>query len=341
MRKVGLIGTLSAIMTFAAALAAPAGASDINIKLAHVDPADWQTSKKGAASEAFKNIVEAESEGRMSVQLFPAGALGGETDLVQSVQDGTLTMTMVSGAFSKVCPEAAVLDIPYMFSSAPIAWKVLDGAFGDELAEHCLKKTGLRTLAYAETGFRNFTNSKRPIREPKDVVGLKIRVMTVPLFVEMVKALGGEPTPIPWPEVPTALGTKVVDGQENPVSVIYSNKFYELQKYLTLDRHVYGADFILVNDGFYQKLSAEEKTMLRRAAIVAGNVGRAIQQFNSAVGVSKLIEKGMEVSKPNAAQMAEFREKSQPAVVKWLETQIDKTWIDKLQQAVAAAEKAL
>ncbi len=340
MRKSAILGTMSAA-ALAVVLAVPSWAADIDIKLAHVDPADWQSSKKGAATEAFKNIVEAESEGRISVQLFPAGALGGETDLVQSVQDGTLTMTMVSGAFSKVCPEAAVLDIPYMFSSAPVAWKVLDGPFGDELAAHCLQKTGLRTLAFGETGFRNFTNSKHPIKSPADVKGLKIRVMTVPLFVEMVKALGGEPTPIPWPEVPTALGTKVVDGQENPVSVIYSNKFYELQKYMTLDQHVYGADFLVVNEDFYQKLSDENKALMRRAAIIAGNVGRSIQQFNSAIGVSKLIEKGMEVAKPTSAQLAEFRDQSQPAVIKWLETQIDKAWIAKLQDAVAAAEKAM
>jgi len=341
MGKLGLIKPLSGAAIAVAMLSSSAWAADITIKLAHVDPADWQTSKKGAATAAFKNIVEAESEGRIEVELFPAGALGGETDLVQSVQDGTLTMTMVSGAFSKVCPEAGVLDIPYMFSSAPVAWKVLDGQFGAELGEYCLEKTGLRTLAYAETGFRNFTNSKHPIKQVSDVAGLKIRVMTVPLFVEMVKALGGEPTPIPWPEVPTALGTKVVDGQENPVSVIYSNKFYELQKYMTLDQHVYGADFFLTNEDFYQGLTDDDKALMRRAAIIAGNVGRSIQQFNSAVGVSQLIEKGMEVSKPSSAQLAEFRDASQPAVIKWLSTQIDKTWIDKLQKAVADAESTM
>ena len=331
----------SAAAALAVTLAAPVSAADITIKFAHVDPAEWTSSKKGAATLAFKNIVEGESGGRIAVELFPAGALGGETDLVQSTQDGTLQMTMVSGAFSKVCPEAAVLDIPYMFSSASVAWKVLDGPFGTELGEHCLAKTGLRNLAYGETGFRNFTNSKHPILEPKDVKGLKIRVMTVPLFVEMVKALGGEPTPIPWPEVPTALGTKVVDGQENPVSVIYNNKFYELQKYITLDQHVYGADFLVINDDFYKGLSAADQAMLRNAAIVAGNVGRSIQQFLSASSVSKLMEKGMEVAKPSPKQLAAFRDAAQPPVIKWLETQIDKAWIAKLQDAVATAEKAM
>jgi len=313
-------------------------AADTTIKFAHVDPAEWQSSKKGAAGQVFKNIVEGESGGRIAVELFPAGALGGETDLVQSAQDGTIQMTMVSGAFSKVCAEAAVLDIPYVFSSAPAAWSVLDGKFGRELADHCLAQTGLRTLAYGETGFRNFTNSKRPIAHPDDVKGLKLRVMTVPLFVEMVKALGGEPTPIAWPEVPTALSTGVVDGQENPVSVIFGNKFWQFQKYLTLDQHVYGTDFILVNEDFYKGLPEADQALLHRAAIVAGNVGRAIQQFNSAEGVKGLAENGMEITKPTAEALAAFRERSQPPVIAWLETQIDKSWISKLQSAVDEAE---
>jgi len=334
------LAMLAAGCTLAAA-ATVALAAETTIKFAHVDPAEWQTSKKGAAGQVFKNIVEGESGGRIAVELFPAGALGGETDLVQSAQDGTIQMTMVSGAFSKVCPEAAVLDIPYVFSSAPVAWSVLDGGFGAELAEHCLAATGLRTLAYGETGFRNFTNSKRPIAHPDDVRGLKLRVMTVPLFVEMVKALGGEPTPIAWPEVPTALSTGVVDGQENPVSVIYGNKFWQFQKYLTLDQHVYGADFVLVNDAFYQGLPEQDQALLHRASVVAGSVGRAIQQFNSAEGVQMLAENGMEITKPTSEALAAFRERSQPPVVAWLETQIDKSWIGKLQSAVAEAEDGM
>lgn len=322
-------------------LTAAAGAQELTISFAHVDPADWTVSKKGAAALVFKNIVEGESGGRIQVELFDSGSLGGELDLVQSVQDGTLEMTMVSGAFSQVCPEAGILDIPYMFSSAAAAWSVLDGDFGDRLAEHCREETGLRTLAYGETGFRHFTNSKRLIRAPEDVRGLKIRVQTIPLYVEMVKALGGEPTPIDWPEVPTALATGVVDGQENPVSVIYANGFYEMQKYLTLDGHVYGADFILVGEDFYQGLSTEDQALLRRAGVVAGNTGRAIQQFNSAQGVSALAAEGMEVYKPTSEQLAQFRELAQPAVIDYLSDRVESGWIEDLQSAVSAAEADL
>tara|TARA_R110000803_G_scaffold32729_2_gene71944 strand:- start:170 stop:1246 length:1077 start_codon:yes stop_codon:yes gene_type:complete len=341
MKMISKGALFGAVSMAAASFGFSAHAADVTLNFAHVDPAEWTTSKKGAASQVFKNIVEAESGGRIEVALFPAGSLGGETDLLQNTQDGTLAMSMVSGPFSKVCPEAAVLDVPYIFPNANVAWSVLDGDFGKELAAHCLEKTGLRTLAYGETGFRNFTNSKRAVAQPSDMEGLKIRVMTVPLFVEMVKALGGEPTPIPWPEVPTALTTGTVDGQENPISVIYANKFYEMQKYLTLDRHVYGTDFIVVNEAIYQDLSEADQALLRRAAGVASNVGRAIQQFNSAEGVAKLAEEGMEVTTPTAEQLKAFRDAAQPAVIEWLSGQIDAQWIEKLQAAVTKAEASM
>ncbi|ANG61667.1 C4-dicarboxylate ABC transporter substrate-binding protein [Marinobacterium aestuarii] len=325
------------LATAAAIFALQTQAADIELTLGHVDPQEWTTSKKGAASKVFKDLVEAESGGRIAVNVYPAGQLGGETDLLQSAQEGTLSMAMVSGAYSKLCAEASVLEIPYLFPSAPIAWEVLDGEFGKALGEHCLQKTGLRTLAYAETGFRNFTNSKRPISEPKDLEGLKIRVMTTPLYVEMVKALGGEPTPIAWPEVPSALATGVVDGQENPVSVIYGNKFYEMQKYISLDGHVYGTDFILMNDELLQSLNPQDQAIIKRAAKVAGLVGRAIQQVNSAEGLAKLAENGMEITVPNAEQMAKFQSAAQPAVIEWLKGEIDPTWITKAQDAVKTA----
>ncbi|WP_428239985.1 DctP family TRAP transporter solute-binding subunit [Gynuella sp.] len=323
----------SAILTFSTLAQAQ------TIRFAHVDPAEWTQSKKGAASQVFKNLVEAETD--LKVELFPAGSMGSETELVQGAQDGLITMTMVSGAFSKVCKAASVTDIPYMFSSAPVAWKVLDGSFGQELAAHCLKETGLRTLAYGETGFRSFTNSKHPIASPADMKGLKFRVQTIPLYLEMVKGLGAEPQGIAWAEVPTALATGVVDGQENPVSVIYGNKFWEFQKYMTLDRHVYGVDFILINDEFFSSLSADDQAAIQRAATVAGTVGRAIQQFGSAEGVSKLIHEGMEVTQPTAQQLNEFKQLAQPSVKTYLRKALgnDAKWIDKLDAAVAEASK--
>jgi tripartite ATP-independent transporter DctP family solute receptor len=309
------------------------------IKLGHVDPAEWQTSKKGAAGVIFKAIVEGESD--MKVELFPAKALGDENALVQQAQEGTTQVVIVSGAMAKVCKIADVLNIPYTFSSAPVAWKVLDGPFGDALAAECLKKSGLRTLSYGETGYRNFTNSKREIKTPADMKGLKFRVQPIPLYLEMVKGLGGEPAPIAWSEVPNALATGVVDGQENPVGVIYNNNLHKLQKYMTLDGHVYGTDFILINDEFYQALSKKDQEILKKAALTAGLMGRAVQQFNTAEGVTKVVADGMIVYSPTAAELKMFKDTAQPAVVQWLRGELgaDAAWIDKLDKAVAEASE--
>ncbi|MCK5351871.1 TRAP transporter substrate-binding protein DctP, partial [bacterium] len=227
------------------------------------------------------------------------------------------------------------------FASAPIAWDVMDGPFGKELADYCLKKSGLRTLAYGETGYRNFTNNKREIRTPADMKGLKFRVQPIPLYVEMVKGLGGEPAPIAWSELPNALATGVVDGQENPVGVIYNNKLHKLQKFMTLDGHVYAVDFILINDDFFQSLSGKDQALLKKAARTAGLMGRAIQQFNTAEGVTKVVAEGMQVYSPSAADLKKFKDAAQPAVVKWLRGELGKEakWIDKLDKAVAKAEK--
>lgn len=308
------------------------------IRFAHVDPAEWTQSKKGAASQVFKNLVEAETD--LTVELYPAGSLGGETELIEGAQDGSITVVMVSGAYANFCPAAAVTDIPYTFPNAPLAWEVMDGEFGDALAAHCLEETGLRTLAYGETGFRNFTNSVRPVAEPADMEGLKFRVQTIPLYLEMVRGLGAEPQGIAWGEVPTALATGVVDGQENPISVIYSNNFFEFQDYLTLDRHVYGVDHILINDEFYQSLDSEQQAAIQRAAIVAGTTGRAIQQFGSADGIAKLAAEGMEITQPSAEQMEKFRAAAQPAVQAYLRDELgsDAVWIDRLADAVDAAQ---
>ena len=317
-----------------AALLTAAHASAQTLRFAHVDPDDWTTSKKGAAAQVFKNLVEVETD--LTVELYPAGALGGETELIEGAQDGTISIAMVSGAYANFCPAVAVTDIPYTFPSAPVAWEVMDGEFGTALAEHCLEQTGLRTLAYGETGFRHFTNSVRPIHTPEDMQGLKFRVQTIPLYLEMVSALGGVPQGIAWGEVPTALATGVVDGQENPISVIYGNNFYEFQDYLTLDRHVYGVDHILINDEIFQSLSEEEQAAVKRAAVVAGTTGRAIQQFNSAEGITKLQAEGMEITQPTAEQMDAFREAAQPPVQAYLRNELgdEAEWIDRLAAAV-------
>ena len=134
------------------------------------------------------------------------------------------------------------------------------------------------------------------------MAGLKFRVQPIPLYVEMVKGLGGEPTPIAWTELPNALSTGVVDGQENPVGVVYNNKLHKLQKFMTLDGHVYGADFLVINDAFFQSLKPAEREVVAKAARVAGIMGRAIQQWSTADGVTRVQAEGMQVYSPTAEE---------------------------------------
>ncbi|HXZ43555.1 MAG TPA: TRAP transporter substrate-binding protein DctP, partial [archaeon] len=188
-----------------------AHAAQFEIRLAHSDPPDIYTSRKAAGSTVFKAMVENETGGAVKVNLFPAGQLGGEREVAEAVKLGSVQIGMLSGPFSGFCKEAQVFDIPYLFPSLLVAYRTLEGPFGKELAEECLKKTGMRILTYAQVGFRNFTNSARVIKTPADLKGLKLRVMENPVYMNLVKSMGAAPTPIPWPETYTALQQKVVD----------------------------------------------------------------------------------------------------------------------------------
>jgi len=199
----------------------------------------------------------------------------------------------------------------------------------------------MRVLAYGETGFRNFTNSKGPIKSPADMKGLKIRVMETPVYVNMVKALGAAPTPIAWSETYTALQQKVVDGQENPVATIMQAKLYEVQKYMILDGHSYGVDFFLINDKFYQGLPKETQELLKTSAYTAAVVGRGVQTLNSATGISECQEKGMEVYAPTAAERGQFKAATQKPVRDYVASQVGTAWIDKLMKAIKEAETEL
>lgn len=313
------------------------------LKLAHADPTDVATSRKHAQAVAFASLVNARSGGRINVKVYGGGALGGEREYIEAVKAGTIQAGIASGVIANFFPSAMVTDIPYLFPSAEVAWQVLDGPFGAKLSKMFLEQTGMRNLAFAEVGFRNFTNNVRPIRSPADMKGLKIRVQETPLYVNMVKALGANPTPIAWTETYTALQTRVVDGQENPVPTILMAKLYEVQKYVTLDGHVYGVDYFAINEKFFQSLPADLQYILLDSAKIASGVGRGVSQLISAQGVQTLVDAGNQVYVPTEAELAEFRKATQQPVIDWLKTKIDAKLINEALEAVdkvVAAQKA-
>lgn len=347
MRKSEVISVMSMGLFFLMMIGiAPLGAptiqaAPIEIKVAHVNPADFWTSMNQAAAMTFKELVEMETGGAVEVKVFPAGQLGAERELAEAVKLGTIQMTMIAGALANFFKESQLLDAPYLFSSAPMAWRVLDGWFGKELADECLKKTGLRILGFGEVGIRNFTNSVRPIKTPADLKGLKIRVQESPVFINLVKSLGASPTPIAWTETYMALQQKVADGEENPVGAIIYAKLYEVQKYLTLDGHTYSTNFVVMNEKFFQGLPKNIQDTIKNAALTATTVMRGIQTINSTQGIQFVKDKGMQVYFPTPQEKAMFRDMAQKPVLDYLEKQVGKVWIDKLLKAVAEAEAAL
>lgn len=329
-----LIVALVAVALLGSAAAAQ---QSITIRIAHADPADPFSAQKHAQAMTFKALVESGSGGRISVQVYPAGQLGGEREYLEAVNLGTIEMGVASGAMAGFFPEAMVFDIPYLFSSQAVAWRVLEGPIGQKLSALLEQKTNMINLAYGEVGFRHFTNNVRPIRTPADMQGLRIRVQETPVYIRLIESLGGSPTPIPWPEVYSALAQGVVDGQENPVSTIDYAKLYEVQRYLTLDGHSYGVDFTVINKQFFNRLSPEDQELIRRAAYTSARVNQGIKALNEALSLDKLQET-MEVYAPTADELQQFRELAQKAVIEWLQTQIDPSLIDEVLAAVKEAE---
>ena len=254
-----------------------------------------QNSHQGVAIDTFAKEVEKRTAGRYKVQTFYNGALGGERESIEAVQLGTQELAFSSsGPVPNFVPETKILDVPFLFRDKAHARAVLDGPIGQELLGKFDAK-GFKALAWAENGFRHMTNSKRAVNAPEDLKGLKMRTMENPVHIAAYKALGIITTPMAFPEVFTALQQGTVDGQENPLSVILSQKLDQVQKHLTLTGHVYSPMVFLMNKGLYDKLSAADKQAFLDAAKVAAKANRAKVDEDDAKGVAELRARGMTV----------------------------------------------
>jgi len=339
MKKLGLMVLLVCIV-----LSGAFGQGKVyELKLAHADPTDPAVSRKQAQAIAFASMVNSRSGGRINVKIFGGGALGAEREYIEGIKAGTIEAGLASGPVADFFPPAAITDIPYLFPTSKVAWDVMDGAFGDKLRDMFLKQTGMRCLAFGEVGFRHFTNSVRPIKSPSDLKGMKIRVMETPVYVNMLRAAGANPTPIAWTETYTALQTHVVDGQENPIASIIMAKLYEVQKYITLDGHSYGVDWFIINEKFFQSLPPDLQYIVVDTAQTVAAVGRGFITLQNAQGLQTLIDAGMQVYSPTDAEMQQFKKVMQPAVIDWLKTKVDPALINELLKAVddaVVAQKA-
>ena len=254
-----------------------------------------QNSHQGEAIDTLSKEVERRTNGRIKIQNFYSGSLGGERESIESVQLGTQELATTStGPVPNFVPESRILDVPFLFRDKAHARAVLDGPIGQELLTKFDSK-GFKALAWGENGVRHMTNSKRPVNAPDDLKGLKMRTMENPVHIAAYKGFGIITTPMAFPEVFTALQQGTVDGQENPLPVIISAKFDQVQKHLTLTGHVYSPCIFVMNKAAFDKLSAADKQAFIDAAKEGTKANRARVDEDDAKGVADLRAKGMTV----------------------------------------------
>ncbi len=288
--------------------------------------------------EKFAEAVKVKSGGKISVKLFPGGVLGGDAQNVSALQGGTLEMvTLNSGILANVAREFAIYDFPFLFASAQEAEAVVDGSFGKMMHDK-LDAKGIHGLGYFELGFRELTNSKRPITKVEDIEGLKLRVIPNAINVDWVKALGANPTPLAFPELYAALEQKAIDGQENPVTVILANKFYEVQKHLALTNHQYNPQSVIIASKTWDAMNAAEKKVIEEATAEAVKVQRASARKQAETAIAELKKNGMEISELAPAEMAKLREKMKPVTEKHMAT-VGADTVAALQAEIAKVRK--
>jgi tripartite ATP-independent transporter DctP family solute receptor len=217
------------------------------------------------AALRFKEVVEQRSNGRIRVDVFPSEQLGNEMDTVTGIQAGTAHMTITGESLQNWAPLAALLGVPYAIRDLEHLDKVAQGAIGDQIEAQIIEKVGIRPIAYFARGPRNLT-SNRPIRTPDDLDGMVLRVPNVPMYVDVWRALGANPTPMAFSEVFTSLQQGTIDGQENPYSLIRSASFFEVQDYVNLTEHVRGFIYVVIGEEVFQSMPAD----LQQIVIEAG-----------------------------------------------------------------------
>lgn len=242
----------------------------------------------------FKEKLEEKIPGKINVEIYPNSVLGGEREAVEGVKLGTIQMTVVTmdGAVPAWVSDTQIMSIPYLFTSKEKAYNALDTVIYDYLAPK-FSENGFKYLGAGELGFRHFTNNLREIKTPNDMKGMSIRVQEAPIWFALMKKLGASATPVSFNELYTALQQGMVDGQENPIASIYTSKFNEVQKYLSLDGHTYAAVSLLMNKDFFDSLDDEIKNAIEEAAKEAIPEQRKIISEKEAEYLQNLKDSGM------------------------------------------------
>jgi tripartite ATP-independent transporter DctP family solute receptor len=283
---------------------------------------------------AFKSALENYSKGRVKVELYTNGRLGDNKSVLEQVLNGNLLVTTTTdGVLPPFYKPIQVLSVPYVFEDVNSLWKVLHGPFGRKLFNDMAAKSGIRVLASSNNGtFRCFANSKKEVKVPADMKGMKIRTMDSPIFMEMVKACGASPVPVAWMELYSALQTGVVDGMENVPYSIVETSLYEVQKFFTLNKHTVAIGMLVTNEKFLKSLPSD----LRSAFLKAGQKA-AIAMRDASIDIDELAvkilkESGMKVYEPTPAERKLWKKTREPAL-KWLRGKVGSKLVDDLLKA--------
>jgi TRAP-type transport system periplasmic protein len=332
--------TLAASMLGALLVAGTTGAMAAEIKDRTIKYAVIYDIKHphGLGAQKFADLVAQRSGNKIKVKVYPNATLGGEVAIISAMQGGTVEMAaMATSQLVGVIKDFAALDLPFLFNNEMEVDRVVDGPVGKMFLDKMPEKR-LIGLSWFEHGFRNLTNSRRPVTKLEEIQGLKIRVEQNAVAVDTWNALGTNAVPMPFPELYTALEQKVVDGQENPYSTVDSSKFYEVQKYLSVTKHKYTPLVVTVSKKFWDQLSADEKKLIQDAATEAAVYQRKANRDLNEQYLQSLKKAGMQINEIPAAELARMRAKVQPVVDKY-SAQIGGTLVKDLYGEIEKARK--
>jgi len=299
-------------------LALPAAAQQERvIRFGHLNNADHPVS---FGVKRFGEILAAKSGGKMKVMEFPASQLGNEMQQQSALQGGVQQMSApATTSLAGIVKEFGLVDFPFAVSNYAQADALLDGPLGQALIAK-LPEKGLVALGYWDLGFRNVTNSKRAITKPEDFDGLKLRVIPNPVFLDTFKAFKANPVPMPFAELYGALEARAVDGQENPFAVILSNKFFEVQKFVSATNHVYAANIVLVSKKFWDQLTPAEQKMMNDAANESRGYQRQVSRAAAQKAVGELQAKGLQYNEVSPAEQKRMQQIAKPVIDRFAAT---------------------
>lgn len=315
---------------------AAASGEEIQIKAAHVVSQD---ATQQDMYEKFKELVEEKSDGRITMEIYPDGQLGGEREMVESTQAGDIEISSPSvGVLANFSDALEVFDFPFIFKDKETVYSVLDGEVGQELLGG-LEESGIIGLGYSENGWRHVTSNDKEIVKPEDMKGLKLRTMEVPMHIEFWKELGANPTPLAFTEVFTGLSQGVVDAQENPLQLIYTSKFHEPSPYITTTGHIFDPEIVIINKEFFEGLSDEDQEIIQSSLDEAIQHLRDLNEDLDEELRVKLEDEGAKIRDLSDEEHEAWVEAALPFYEKYAD-EVDKEMLIKILEA-AGNEKAL